>query len=119
MNLALNELTSQTSSFLTGSKEHVPTEIKTNVQAVFIKGIKKKINVLCFVRGQRALASWEMQGQLVRVKQSKKDLFWSIRSHHSQNCLEMVWKDSFPGALPTFLEKVRRYNFCPIYFVLP
>lgn len=28
-----NELTSQTSSFLTGSKEHVPTEIKTRMKA--------------------------------------------------------------------------------------
>ena len=28
-----NELTSQTSSFLTGSNEHVPTEIKTRIKA--------------------------------------------------------------------------------------
>ena len=27
-----NELTSQISSFLTGSKEHVPTEIKTRIK---------------------------------------------------------------------------------------
>ena len=45
--------------------------------------------------------------------------FCSIRSQHSQSRLEMVWRDSFPRGSYTFIENFRRYDFCPVYFVLP
>lgn len=48
VNFTLNEPTSQISSFLTGSKEHVPTEIKENIKESYMIGI----NVLvCFGQG--------------------------------------------------------------------
>ena len=31
----------------------------------------------------------------------------------------MVWRDSFPRGSYTFTENFRRYDFCPVYFVLP
>ena len=49
---------------------------------------------------------------------TKDFFFWSIRSQHSQSRLEMVWRDSFPMGSFTFIEHFRRYDFCPVYFVL-